>query len=155
MAHNTLYFDHPVTDKKKTAPVGFSWTTFFFGFFVPLLRKDIKWAIIMLILQIITLGIAYFIFPFIYNKIYIKSLISDGYHVSAIQKGSLDHLSAKLGIVIPALSGAAILANQNSALASQADKPGILDRISDAVDTLDDAQDVADLFSSDDDDGDD
>lgn len=35
----------------KQVKVGFSWTTFFFGFFVPLFRGDIKWFLIMLLTQ--------------------------------------------------------------------------------------------------------
>ena len=30
----------------KECPTGYSWTTFFFGFFVPAFRGDLKWGII-------------------------------------------------------------------------------------------------------------
>ena len=71
----------------KTVKVGFSWTTFFFGFIVPLVRGDIKWAAIMFIVEVLigsfTLGIgawvAEIIFSFIYNKLYIKELLEKGY----------------------------------------------------------------------------
>lgn len=63
----------------KEAPVGFSWTTFFFGFLPALIRGDIKWGVVMLAGSVFTSGISSLVFPFIYNKLYIKSLIENGY----------------------------------------------------------------------------
>jgi hypothetical protein len=71
----------------KEVKKGFSWTFFFFGLFVPLIRGDLKWAAIMFALQLLTatftFGIGAFvvslIFAFTYNKIYIKDLLEKGY----------------------------------------------------------------------------
>lgn len=71
----------------KEVKVGFSWTTFFFGFFPALFRGDLKWAAIMFITAalagVATFGTAtwvpYVVFSFIYNKIYIKELLEKGY----------------------------------------------------------------------------
>jgi len=63
----------------KSVKVGFSWTTLLFGFFPALFRGDIKWAVIMFIVAFITFGLAWLIFPFFYNKIYIKGLLEKGY----------------------------------------------------------------------------
>ncbi|MCH1627846.1 DUF2628 domain-containing protein [Fredinandcohnia quinoae] len=71
----------------KRVKVGFSWTTFFFGFFPALFRGDLKWAIIMFIIAAalgsFTFGlggiIADIVFAFIYNKLYIKEMIEKGY----------------------------------------------------------------------------
>ncbi|ASS67783.1 MULTISPECIES: hypothetical protein [unclassified Paenibacillus] len=71
----------------KEAKVGFSWTTFFFGFFPALFRGDLKWAVIMFVASaavgIFTLGFGAWvpgiIFSFIYNKMYIKELLEKGY----------------------------------------------------------------------------
>ena len=52
----------------------------FFGFAVPLYRKDWKWAIIILFSQVVTLGLASIPFAFLYNKIYVKKLIKLGYN---------------------------------------------------------------------------
>lgn len=64
----------------KTGIVGFSWTTLFFGLFVPLLRGDMKWFFIMLIFGILTLGLVQIIFCFIYNKKYTEALIDKGFY---------------------------------------------------------------------------
>ena len=75
----------------KEVKKGFSWTLFFFGLFVPLIRGDLKWGVIMFLLQflagIFTIGVGSFvvslIFAFIYNKIYIKELLEKGYRPTA------------------------------------------------------------------------
>ena len=82
--------DFVVLEKKglrKEVKVGFSWTVFFFGFFVPLFRGDLKWAAIMffgtILLGFATLGIGGgvlgIVMSFVYNKIYIKDLIEKGW----------------------------------------------------------------------------
>jgi|GEM_PF-534076 len=63
----------------KEAPTGFSWTTLVFGFIPAFMRGDIKWGIIMLLVAMVTGGISWLVFPFIYNKIYIKSLLTEGF----------------------------------------------------------------------------
>ncbi len=63
----------------KTGLVGFSWTTFFFGFFVPLLRGDFKWTVILLICCVLSFGLANLVFCFFYNKIYTSNLLEAGY----------------------------------------------------------------------------
>ncbi|WP_010676998.1 hypothetical protein [Bacillus timonensis] len=71
----------------KECKIGFSWTTFFFGFFPALFRGDLKWAAIMFITALVvgsfTVGfgawIPGIIFSFVYNKLYIKDLIEKGY----------------------------------------------------------------------------
>ena len=64
---------------QKKSFIGFSWTTFFFGFFVPLIRGDIKWFLIMLILSFLSFGLAQFILCFLYNKFYTVNLLEKGY----------------------------------------------------------------------------
>ena len=77
----------------KSAPIGFSWTVFFFGGFPALFRGDLKWAVIMWIggaaavfFAVITLGVLFFlpwvfwlIFAFIYNKRYVTDLLGGGF----------------------------------------------------------------------------
>lgn len=77
---------NPATNQFKQVKAGFSWTMFFFGFWVPLFRGDWKWLIVMLLLDIIgifSFGLVTFIadiiMSFIYNKLYIQDLVSSGY----------------------------------------------------------------------------
>ena len=68
------------TGQYRTAPIGFSWTTFFFGIFPALFRGDWKWTGIGFLLNIITFGFGtVFIMSFIYNKLSLKDLIKNGY----------------------------------------------------------------------------
>ncbi len=63
----------------REVKIGFSWTSLFFGFFVPLFRGDFLWFCLCIILNLIGVGIFWFVFPFIYNRIYIKKLMEKGY----------------------------------------------------------------------------
>lgn len=63
----------------KECKVGFSWTTFFFGFFPALFRGDWKWAGIQIVAALFTYGISILVFCFIYNKLYINGLLEKGY----------------------------------------------------------------------------
>lgn len=61
----------------KEVKVGFSWTGLFFGILVPMVRGDWKGFFIWLIVDIVTVGIGWLIFPFVYNKTYIKRIIEN------------------------------------------------------------------------------
>lgn len=63
----------------KECKVGFSWTTLFFGLFVPLLRGDLKNCAIMGIVGLLTCGLSWLVFPFTYNKMYVKGLLMQGF----------------------------------------------------------------------------
>jgi hypothetical protein len=63
----------------QDAKLGFSWTCLFFGPFVPLCRGDWKWTAIAWGVYLVTGGLFHLVFPFIYNKIYIKELIQNGF----------------------------------------------------------------------------
>ncbi len=71
----------------KEGFVGFSWTVFFFGFFVPLFRKDYVSALVLFIvsaaISFFTAGAGGFILniilAFAYNKYYTENLIKQGF----------------------------------------------------------------------------
>lgn len=66
-------------DLAKRGVVGFSWTTLFFGFLVPLFRGDWIWLIVMLLLGLVSCGIANIILAFLYNKFYTTKLLEEGW----------------------------------------------------------------------------
>ena len=66
-------------DVLRQTPTGFSWTNLFFGFLVPLFRGDMKGMCIQLILALATANISALVFPFYYNKMFIRSLYREGY----------------------------------------------------------------------------
>ena len=78
----------------KQAPIGFSWTVFFFGMFVPLLRGDFKGFFIMLF----TGWFLHFVFCFLYNGMYVKRLLNKKGYLPAC-KMSENILKAKGYIV--------------------------------------------------------
>ena len=100
MAFSTLNLKHPEFEVTKQAPVGFSWTVFFFGFLPPLFRGDWKWGMIILVAALCTFGISTLVFMFIYNKLYVKSLLDSGY-TSVDSDEVLNPIEAKLGMKIP------------------------------------------------------
>ena len=108
MAYATLLMENPLTGQMKEAPVGFSWTTFFFGFFPALFRGDFKWAIIIFLLALITVGLSGLVFMFIYNKLYIKDLIADGFKVKSIVNSNADQLRTRLQMDLPMLSASQV-----------------------------------------------
>ncbi|MFG6080304.1 hypothetical protein ACEUZ9_000854 [Paracoccus litorisediminis] len=105
MAYAKLYLTNPRTGMMREAPVGFSWTVLFFGFFPALFRKDWAGFAIILICSFLTFGLSNLVFMFIYNKWYLKGLIKDGYEVKS---GSADAawIQQRLGLQLPMLKAA-------------------------------------------------
>lgn len=66
----------------KRAPIGFSWTTFFFSFFPAIFRNDWKWAGIMFVAYLFLYGLVGIIMSFLYNKLYLKDLLNKGYKIT-------------------------------------------------------------------------
>jgi len=100
---DTIKLKNEHTGQFKEAPVGFSWTTFFFGFFPALLRGDWKNFLIMLFLSVPTFGIVLIVYWFKYNKIYINDLIGNGFKV-VMSKEEAEFMSAKMGVVLPIIN---------------------------------------------------
>lgn len=104
MAYATIVFEHPQSGRIKEAPIGFSWTTLLFGFFPALLRGHWAMAVVMFLLSFITFGISGIVFAFIYNKMYVKYLIGEGFKAKSASQ-DIEFLSQKSGQMIPLLEG--------------------------------------------------
>jgi hypothetical protein len=93
---------------------GFSWTTFFFGFFPALFRGDfitfIGGFVISIIIGFVTLGVGAlfvgFVWAFMYNRYYTRKLIERGYVLAGSDADNMLAASA-LGIALPAVPAAA------------------------------------------------
>ena len=62
--------------------VGYSWTYFFFGFFVPIFRGEISIGVFHLIFSIVTFGVFQLIMPFLYNKQYSTRLLNSSWSLN-------------------------------------------------------------------------
>ena len=74
-----IEFKNEKTGLSKNCPTGFSWTTLFFGFFVPIVRGWYLYAAVFFALAMITAGLSMIVYPFIINKHYATYLIEHGY----------------------------------------------------------------------------
>lgn len=106
MAFDKVVVENPRTGQIRTAPVGFSWTMFFWGPFAPIFRGDWKWAIVLLIIALIAAAISGGILgwlpgvigAFMWNKSYLNRLVSDGFQLKTTERGSsLDKVDRELG----------------------------------------------------------
>lgn len=100
MAFANIYMKNPMTGMMREAPVGFSWTVFFFGPVPALFRRDFAGFLIMFVVGLMTLGLSTIVFMFIYNKMHLKGLIKDGYKATSAS-GDISWIEQRTGIKIP------------------------------------------------------
>jgi hypothetical protein len=74
-----VVIQHPTSGLTKNGYFGFSWTYFFFGWFVPLIRGELGVAALHLLFSIFTFGIWQMIVSFLYNKQYMTRMLEKGY----------------------------------------------------------------------------
>lgn len=98
MAFTTITVSNGVELKK--VPLGFSWTTFFFGGFPALFRQDWLVGILVIIGCMFTWGFVGIVMSFIYNKMYAKALFNKGYWIHAMPPGvTEDTVKMNLGLL--------------------------------------------------------
>ncbi|WP_019583800.1 hypothetical protein [Thioalkalivibrio sp. ALE16] len=105
MAFDHITLEHPDTLDLRTVPVGFSWTTLFFGFFPAFFRRDWKWGWLMFALYILSWGMSGAIFMFLYNRIHLDGLLSRGYRVRRVQLNRLQEVERRLSMKLPVVEG--------------------------------------------------
>ena len=65
----------------KVGRLGWSWTYFYFGFWVPLFRSEIGIAALHLLFTLVTFGLFQPVWPFLYNKQQMTRLLTSGWEV--------------------------------------------------------------------------
>lgn len=63
----------------KKAPIGFSWGVLLLGVVYSIIKKEWKWVIIQLGLDLVTFGLSRIVMPFFYNKLYVLDLLKKGF----------------------------------------------------------------------------
>ena len=79
---------HKQSGVEKYCHAGYSWTYFFFGFFVPIFRGEISIGIFHLIFSIITFGLFQLIMPFLYNKQSSIRLLTSGWDLNDTEENN-------------------------------------------------------------------
>jgi uncharacterized YccA/Bax inhibitor family protein len=74
-----IQLTNKTTGAVESTPIGFSWTCFFFGGLVPIIRGDWGGFFKVFGLTCITIGIYHFVFSATYNKSFIKKRIMEGF----------------------------------------------------------------------------
>jgi vacuolar-type H+-ATPase subunit I/STV1 len=88
---------HEESGVEKNCFIGYSWTYFFFGFFVPIFRGEISIGVFHLIFSLLTFGVFQIIMPFLYNKHYSTRLLTDGWKLADTEENN-DLAKTKVGI---------------------------------------------------------
>ena len=93
MAGNRATLYHKGTERTREAPVGFSWTTLFFGPFRHAVSMDWKWFLGSLLLALCTVGLTNPVLRFMINRLHLRDLVRDGYRLRSMRHGVVSLLS--------------------------------------------------------------
>jgi len=88
---------HQKSGIEKNCFVGYAWTYFIFGFFVPIFRGEILIGVLHLIFSILTFGVFQIVMPFLYNKHYSTRLLTDGWKLADTEENN-NLAKVKIGI---------------------------------------------------------
>ena len=79
---------HKQSGVEKYCHAGYSWTYFFFSFFVPIFRGEILIGILHLIFSIMTAGVFQLVMPFLYNKQSSIRLLTSGWELNDTEENN-------------------------------------------------------------------
>lgn len=89
---------HQDSGLSKTGFVGYCWTYFFFGFFVPIFRGEIGIGALHFLFSVVTFGLFQLIMPFLYNKQYTSRLLVSGFNLDETD-ANYEIARTKLGVM--------------------------------------------------------
>ncbi len=76
---------HKESGMMKEAGYGFSWTYFFFGFFVPIFRGELGVGALHFLFTVCTLSIFWWVEMFLYNKQYMTRMLSSWWELAGTE----------------------------------------------------------------------
>mgnify|MGYP000750606377 CR=1 FL=1 len=101
------------TGETRVVPTGFSWTTFFFGPFPALFRGDVMWAAVMAGTAFLTMGLAWLVWPFVYNGLHLNRLVAKGFAPGAVAPMVQQMVNVHIGDSATSVTASAEPAVQN------------------------------------------
>ena len=100
MAFDIACFGNPHNGRVREAPLGFSWTTFFFGPFPMLIRGAWKLFFLELLTAALTFGLAWFYWIFAVNRHYAKDLVRDGFQYRSSRRTTYEGVVHYVGLSV-------------------------------------------------------
>ena len=79
---------HKASGIRSTCKVGYSWSYYLFGFFVPIFRGEIGIGLFHLVLTVCTFGVFQLFMPFLYNKQHATRQMVDGWELNDLEENN-------------------------------------------------------------------
>jgi len=101
MAKNFITFEHPRTGITREAPIGFNWQLLQFGALLPLVQREWKLCLLVIVGGVATFSVSNVLLAFFYNKLRVMSLVKDGFLARGTEEGSISQVEAQLKLKLP------------------------------------------------------
>ena len=93
----SIQIKHKESGLVKAGVYGFSWTYFFFGCFVPLVRGEFGIAALHFLFSLITFGLWQLVLCFMYNKQYMTRMLTSGWELAGTEE---ENAAARIALSI-------------------------------------------------------